>query len=542
MANFADAIASIESGGRYDILGPVTRSGDRAYGKYQIMGSNVGPWTREVLGRQMTPEEFAADPQAQDAVFQAKFGNYVSKYGPEGAARAWFAGEKGMNDPNRKDILGTSVASYANKFNKATGNAPMAVGMPQIMGGAGPDETGLPPILQQQQAGGLAGLFQDPEKFAALAMIAKGLNPWSEINPQEMMAQAQRQKLAQTNMLYERQKDARDFGFRQQESKRSQDNADRAYKFQESQAGLTDVAKGLIAQGFKPGTPEYAAEYKKVWEQKYGSGQKTDDIKEFEYAKKEEPNLTFQQFMQRKKAVSGEYSLTPIYGTNDKGETVILQPGKSGEAIQTKLPPNVKISSGTERVDAGTHWVIYDKRTGTPIGTQPKNIEEKAVQEAQGEAKGKAVVALPAAEKTTMRALTMLDQLEKHPGFNAAVGLVDSRLPAYSSKMADFRERVEQIDAMVFGDAVEVMRGLGALTDKEGPRITAARARLKTAKSEEDFRTALKDVREVFQDGLESMRRKAGVTAPSPSAAPSASTTSGGSSIPPPPPGFQLVK
>lgn len=113
---YASAIANIESGGNYNTLGPVTKSGDRAYGKYQVMGQNVGPWTQEVLGKAMTPEEFAANPQAQDAVFKTKFGNYVQKYGPEGAARAWFAGEGGMNDPNRKDQLGTSVASYGQRF------------------------------------------------------------------------------------------------------------------------------------------------------------------------------------------------------------------------------------------------------------------------------------------------------------------------------------------------------------------------------------------------------------------------------------------
>jgi hypothetical protein len=104
---YSGAIAKIESGGRYDLLGPVTRNGDRAHGKYQVMGNNVGPWTQEVLGRAMTPQEFLASPEAQEAVFQAKFGGYVRKHGPEGAARAWFAGEGGMNDPNRKDILGT---------------------------------------------------------------------------------------------------------------------------------------------------------------------------------------------------------------------------------------------------------------------------------------------------------------------------------------------------------------------------------------------------------------------------------------------------
>lgn len=120
---YGDAIAGIESGGNYGALGPLTR-GDRAFGKYQIMGANIPQWSQEALGQSLTPDQFLADPQAQDAVFQFKFGQYVNKYGPEGAAKAWFAGERGMNNPNAKDALGTSVADYGAKFMKGLGGVP----------------------------------------------------------------------------------------------------------------------------------------------------------------------------------------------------------------------------------------------------------------------------------------------------------------------------------------------------------------------------------------------------------------------------------
>src|SRR5512139_57273 len=119
--SYADAIAGIESGGRYDLLGPITKSGDRAYGKYQVMGNNVGPWTKEVLGKELTPEQFVSSPEAQDAVFQAQFGKYVDKYGPEGAAQAWFGGPGAVGKTDRKDQLGTSVGSYGQRFMASLG-------------------------------------------------------------------------------------------------------------------------------------------------------------------------------------------------------------------------------------------------------------------------------------------------------------------------------------------------------------------------------------------------------------------------------------
>jgi hypothetical protein len=148
---FSGAIAGIESGGSkdpYTLLGPVTKTGDRAYGKYQVMGANVPSWTKEVLGKEMTPADFAADPQAQEAVFNAKFGALAQKYGPEGAAKAWFAGEGGMNNPNAKDILGTSVAQYAQKFNALNGGqapAPASAAPPQQVAQA-PQAQGTPPV------------------------------------------------------------------------------------------------------------------------------------------------------------------------------------------------------------------------------------------------------------------------------------------------------------------------------------------------------------------------------------------------------------
>ena len=122
--DYSNAISGIESGGRYGILGPVIpKTGDRAYGKYQVMGANIPVWTEKYLGQRLTPEQFLASPEAQEAVFRGEFGRYIEKYGPEGAARAWFAGEKGMHNPNAKDVLGTTVKGYGEKFMAGLGGA-----------------------------------------------------------------------------------------------------------------------------------------------------------------------------------------------------------------------------------------------------------------------------------------------------------------------------------------------------------------------------------------------------------------------------------
>lgn len=92
---FVQAIAGKESGGSYSARNP--HSG--AMGKYQIMPSNIegsGGWDMEILGRNITPQQFMSNPALQDKIALGKLRQYYNKYGPRGAASAWYSG-----DPNK---------------------------------------------------------------------------------------------------------------------------------------------------------------------------------------------------------------------------------------------------------------------------------------------------------------------------------------------------------------------------------------------------------------------------------------------------------
>jgi hypothetical protein len=113
-----DAIAAIESqgSGDYSALGPVTKGGDRAYGRYQVMGSNIGPWTQQALGRSMSPQEFLASPDAQNKVFDTVFGGYLQKHGPQDAASMWFTGKPLAQGAGLSDVNGMTGQRYADRF------------------------------------------------------------------------------------------------------------------------------------------------------------------------------------------------------------------------------------------------------------------------------------------------------------------------------------------------------------------------------------------------------------------------------------------
>lgn len=160
------AISGIESGGRYDALGPVTDKGDRAYGKYQVMGANIPSWTKQALGVSMTPAEFLANPQAQEKVFEDQFARNTAKYGsPQDAASVWFSGKPLAKAGQRADILGTTVPAYVNKFNALYGK------QPAIQNAMAAPITGENPMLSPQPLSPPAGLIA-PQPVAAPAQVA----------------------------------------------------------------------------------------------------------------------------------------------------------------------------------------------------------------------------------------------------------------------------------------------------------------------------------------------------------------------------------
>ena len=72
-----------------------------AMGELQVMPDNIGPWSKEILGREVTKEEFMADPEIQRKVGRGKLRQYYNEYllrgeSPDEAIRktaaSWYAG------------------------------------------------------------------------------------------------------------------------------------------------------------------------------------------------------------------------------------------------------------------------------------------------------------------------------------------------------------------------------------------------------------------------------------------------------------------
>lgn len=117
--SIANNIASLESGGHdnpYSVEGPKTASGDRAYGRYQIMGNNIPAWSEEAGYGRLSPRQFMADPFVQDHVAKTQIGKLHDKYGTaKDVASVWHSGvpfDRAARE-GRQDRLGTHTVDYA---------------------------------------------------------------------------------------------------------------------------------------------------------------------------------------------------------------------------------------------------------------------------------------------------------------------------------------------------------------------------------------------------------------------------------------------
>lgn len=122
-AKFLGAISGQESGGNYG-----SRNGSSgAMGKYQIMPGNIAGthkgWDFEALGKDITNAQFMASPQLQEAIARYKLQQYFNKYGPRGAAIAWYAGPGAVNNVNNNRSQGAypTINQYADSILRRMG-------------------------------------------------------------------------------------------------------------------------------------------------------------------------------------------------------------------------------------------------------------------------------------------------------------------------------------------------------------------------------------------------------------------------------------
>lgn len=131
-----------------------------------------------------------------------------------------------------------------------------------------------------------------------------------------------------------------------------------------------------------------------------------------------------------------------------------------------------------------------------------------------GQARGTAIANLPSIQNTTRAALETVDKMLQHPGMGTATGLssvIDPRNYIPGTDARDFRVLRNQAQGQVFLDAFQALKGGGTVTEVEGLKAEQAKARMDTAQSDEEFRSALNDYASALRRGLQLAEQRAGM-------------------------------
>lgn len=148
------------------------------------------------------------------------------------------------------------------------------------------------------------------------------------------------------------------------------------------------------------------------------------------------------------------------------------------------------------------------KGTATPKTPTEQAIDDARLKKLNSEVENKEADlakqndAKATARATAENALTLIDRLKKHPGFSSAIGvsLTPGFLPATDRKGAE--AIIDQLKGQAFLNAIQQLRGLGALSDAEGAKLQQAAVRLDASQSEADFTKALADYEQQIKETL----------------------------------------
>lgn len=252
------------------------------------------------------------------------------------------------------------------------------------------------------------------------------------------------------------------------------------------------------------------------------AGDRTDDIKEYEYAVKAGFKGTLQDWMVNKRNSQGEYNKNLVYGTDGQGNIVPLQAGSRGDIVASKMPDGVRLQRDPIKMDLGDKFGFMDPTTRQIIGYAPKNLAEAERQKEVGTAAGKAQSDLPAVQSNAANLTGYIDQVLNDPYLDNMIGYAGYTANV-TPQARTLQSKIDQLKGQAFLIAFQNLKGAGAITEVEGAKATAALGRLQEmVQKGEDYRQALKDFKGEVERMVElaKTRAKGGGQLPTPGGAP----------------------
>lgn len=195
--------------------------------------------------------------------------------------------------------------------------------------------------------------------------------------------------------------------------------------------------------------------------------------------------------------------------SNQAGEALTAR----GQDIQIRgqniSAQNAALSREIQRAE------LQEKALDRQIARESNQLKLEELKQKQADVRQKADIAradrqaaAQGAVDTFSTALDSLNEIEQSPGLSKAVGIRSAFPTVPGSDAANFEARLDIFKAQTFLPMVQSLKGMGALSDAEGKKLSDAVGALSPKMSEKAFRDSIGKIRNQLESKLSTVKKQ----------------------------------
>jgi len=195
--------------------------------------------------------------------------------------------------------------------------------------------------------------------------------------------------------------------------------------------------------------------------------------------------------------------------SNQAGEALTAR----GQDIQIRgqniSAQNAALSREIQRAE------LQEKALDRQIARESNQLKLEELKQKQADVRQKADIAradrqaaAQGAVDTFSTALDSLNEIEQSPGLSKAVGIRSAFTTVPGSDAANFEARLDTFKAQTFLPMVQSLKGMGALSDAEGKKLSDAVGALSPKMSEKAFRDSIGKIRNQLESKLITVKKQ----------------------------------
>ncbi|EGO4184211.1 phage DNA ejection protein [Escherichia coli] len=195
--------------------------------------------------------------------------------------------------------------------------------------------------------------------------------------------------------------------------------------------------------------------------------------------------------------------------SNQAGEALTAR----GQDIQIRgqniSAQNAALSREIQRAE------LQEKALDRQIARESNQLKLEELKQKQADVRQKADIAradrqaaAQGAVDTFSTALDSLNEIEQSPGLSKAVGIRSAFPTVPGSDAANFEARLDTFKAQTFLPMVQSLKGMGALSDAEGKKLSDAVGAISPKMSEKAFRDSIGKIRNQLESKLSTVKKQ----------------------------------